>query len=137
MATKTLFFLVQQPPYKIEASKLAFTHAISSQSVEIYLEDDEDLVEAKLGFVGEGVLNCTPNHKSVEHYDMISINEHMRNALLVDVPIYICKEDIEKYGIPAESVPDAEDMGADINAEIVPFDDIVKLMDECDHVLVI
>ena len=136
MATKTLFFLVQKPPYKSEGSKLAHTHAIASQSVEVYLEDG-DIVEAKIGFTGEGVLNCTPNQKSMENYDIVSINDHMRNALLVDVPVYICEEDLEKYGIAAESVPNAEDLGADIEPEIVPFDDMLKLMDECDHVLFI
>ena len=41
MATTKLGFIVQRPGYKSENPKLAFTHAISSQTVEIYLEDGD------------------------------------------------------------------------------------------------
>ena len=56
MATTTLGFIVQRPPYKTENPKLALTHAIASQSVEVYLEDD-DLVTADIAFVGDGVID--------------------------------------------------------------------------------
>ncbi|RMD56652.1 MAG: hypothetical protein D6828_04045 [Nitrospirae bacterium] len=134
MATKNLCFVVKTPPYKIEASKLALTHAIASQSVEIYLEED-DMVEAKLAFIGDGVLNCTKNQKSLDHYDIISITDHIRNALLVDVRILVCKEDLEKFGLSEDVVPDADDMGADIRPEIVSFDEINKEMENSDHLL--
>lgn len=134
MATKTLCFVVQRPPYKSESSKLAITHAISSQTVEVYLEDD-DMVEARLAFVGDGVLNCTDNQKATDHYGIVNITDHIKNALLSDIRVLVCKEDLEKYGLSGDSVPDAEEMGADINPEIVSFDEILKEMESADHLL--
>ncbi|MCK5427099.1 MAG: DsrE family protein, partial [Thermodesulfovibrionia bacterium] len=67
MATTKLGFIVQRPPYKSENPKLALTHAIASQSVEIYLKDG-DLVTADVAFVGDGVLNCLKNQKAMDIY---------------------------------------------------------------------
>jgi sulfur relay (sulfurtransferase) DsrF/TusC family protein len=134
MATKSLCFVVQRPPYKSESSKLAITHAISSQTVEVYLEDD-DSVEAKLAFVGDGVLNCTKEQKSKEHYAIVSITDHLKNALLSDIRVLVCKEDLEKFGLSPDVVPDAEDMGADTNPEIVSFEEILEEMESADHLL--
>lgn len=136
MATKMLCFLVKTPPYKTEGSKLALTHAIASQSVEIYLEED-DLVEAKIAFIGDGVLNCTKNQKSMEHYDIVSLTDHVRNALLVDVRLMVCKEDFEKFGLSEDIIPDADDMGADMRIEMLSFDEINKEMEASDHLIVI
>ncbi|MBS1112167.1 MAG: hypothetical protein H6Q95_459, partial [Nitrospirae bacterium] len=49
MATTKLGFVVQRPPYKSENPKLALTHAIASQSVEVYLNDG-DVVTAEVAF---------------------------------------------------------------------------------------
>jgi sulfur relay (sulfurtransferase) DsrF/TusC family protein len=136
MATKTLCFIVQKPPYKSEASKLALTHAIASQSVEIYLDDD-DMVEAKVAFIGDGVLNCTQGQKSMEHYGIVSLSDHIRNTLLVDVKTLVCKEDLENFGLSEDVVPNAEDLGADISIELVSFDEINEEMAASDHLLFI
>ncbi len=69
MATTRLGFIVRALPYKTEASRLAMTHAISSQSVEIYLKDG-DLVEASICFIGDGVLNCLKNQQAMKNPDM-------------------------------------------------------------------
>ena len=49
--TTNLAFLVQRAGYKCENPKLALTHAIASQSVEIYLEDGDSVVPV-VAFVG-------------------------------------------------------------------------------------
>ena len=54
-STTKLGFIVQRPPYKSENPNLALTHAIASQSVEVYLEDD-DMVTCDVAFIGDGVL---------------------------------------------------------------------------------
>ncbi len=50
-----LTFLVTKPQYKGETSRLAITHAIAYQTVDVYLEDG-DMVTPALCFMGEGVL---------------------------------------------------------------------------------
>lgn len=135
MATTKLGFVVQRPPYKSENPKLAITHAISSQSVEIYLEDG-DLVECELAFVGDGVLNCLTNQKAADHYDITSTEQQIKMALLLDIPIYICKEDLEKFGYTEDDVvTDAEEFGAEIEAKVVPFAEITKMMENSNHLL--
>ncbi len=135
MATTKLGFLVQRPPYKSENPKLALTHAISSQSVEIYLEDD-DLVTADIAFVGDGILNCIKDQKAMETYDLSSTESHIKMALLLDINVLVCKEDLEKFGLTeSDIVIDAEEFGADIEVKVVPYEEINKMMTEMDHLL--
>jgi sulfur relay (sulfurtransferase) DsrF/TusC family protein len=135
MATTSLGFVVQRPPYKSENPKLALTHAIASQSVEVYLNEG-DLVTAKVAFIGDGVLNCLKDQKSMDHYDISSTESHIKMALLVDVNVLVCKEDLDKFGLTDNDiVMDAEEFGADINVEIVPFEEINKMMEEVNHLL--
>ncbi len=128
-------FIVQRPQYKGETSRLAITHAIAYQTVEILLED-EDTVTPTLCFVGEGVLGLQKNQKAMEAYGITSTESHLKNALLVDLEVLICKEDMDKYGLSEDSIPDAEEMGADVNAKIVPYAEIQKAIEESDHLLV-
>ncbi len=133
MAKKTLGFIVRSLPYKTEASRLALTHAIASQSVEIYLEEG-DSVEPVVCFIGDGVLNCLKNQEAIKHYGDTSISMHLENALLVDLKVYICKEDVERLGLnEGQLLLDAERLGADTKAEIVPYSTIEKVMQEVDH----
>lgn len=133
MQKKTLGFIVRSLPYKTEATRLALTHAIASQSVEIYLEDGQT-VEPIVCFIGDGVLNCLKNQEAIKHYGDTSIAMHIENALLVDLKLYICKEDIERLGLKeSDLVLDAERLGADMKAEIVPYETIQKIMNEVDH----
>lgn len=134
--TKKLGFIVRAVPYKTEASRLALTHAISSQTVEIYLEDG-DMIEPVVCFVGDGVLNCLKGQKTMTHYGITSIEQHIKNALLLDLKVLICKEDIERLGIKEDSlIMDAEDIGGETNAQIVPYSEIQKEMESVDHILI-
>src|SRR6266540_4895731 len=102
MATKKLGFVVKTLPYKTEASRLALTHAISSQTVEIYLEDG-DMVEPFLAFMGDGVLNCLKDQKAMNTYGVTSIEQHLKNSLLLDLKVLICKEDMDRFGLSEAS----------------------------------
>jgi sulfur relay (sulfurtransferase) DsrF/TusC family protein len=134
MGDVKLTFLVQQPQYKGETSRLAITHAISYQTVEILL-DDGDTVTPDLCFIGEGVLGLQKDQKAMEAYGITSTESHVKNCCLVDLNVLVCKEDLEKYGIPEDAMPDAEEMGADVKINVVPFAEIQKSLDESHHVL--
>lgn len=135
MSVIDLGFIIQRPPYKSETATLGLTHAISYQVVEILLDDGQG-VNPKVCFVGEGVLNCISGHKAMENYGVTSIESHVKNALLVDLDLYVCKEDIERFGISEDRLTDAEDMGADKKLQIVPFNEIQKILDNTKHILV-
>lgn len=135
MATTKIAFIVKSLPYKTEASRLALTHAISSQSVEIYLEDG-DMVEPVLAFFGDGILNCLKSQKAMEMYGITSLEQHIKNALLLDLRVLICREDMDKFGLSEDVViMDAEDIGGETRANIVPFSDIIKEMESANHLM--
>ena len=134
MGDVKLAFVVQKPQYKGETSRLAITHAISYQTVEILLEDG-DTVTPKLCFIGEGVLGLQKGQNAMDLYGITSTESHMKNTLLVDLDVLVCKEDLAKYGIPEDAMPNAEDMGADKSIQVVPFAEIQKAMEEAKHVL--
>ena len=127
-------FIVQRAQFKGETSRLALTHALAYQTVEVMLEDG-DTVTPSLCFVGEGVLGINKGQKSKEAYGINSSELHIKNCLLVDMDIYMCKEDLERYGISLSDIPDADDMGAEKHINIVPFAEIEKIMEEAKHVL--
>lgn len=132
---KKLGFVVRTLPYKIEGSRLAMTHAISSQTVEIYLEDGDN-VEPVVCFIGDGVLNCLKGQQANKYYGLTSLEQHIKNALLLDLKVLICKEDVEKLGLKEEAlIMDAEDIGGETNAQVVPFSEIQKALDEADHLM--
>ena len=135
MATTKLGFIVQRPPYKSENPKLALTHAISSQSVEVLLEDD-DLVTADIAFIGDGVLNCLKDQKAQDTYDLSSTETHIKMSLLLDLNVLVCKEDLDKFGLTENDIVlDAEEFGADVTVQVVPYDDITRMMEEMNHLL--
>lgn len=134
MGDVKLAFIVQRPQYKRETSRLAITHAIAYQTVEILLEEG-DTVTPSLCFVGEGVLGLQKGQNAMDLYGITSTETHIKNALLVDLDVLVCKEDLVKYGIPEDAMPDAEDMGADKKIKVVPFSEIQKSMEEAKHVL--
>lgn len=135
MATTKIAFIVKSLPYKTEASRLALTHAISSQSVEIYLKDG-DMVEAVLVFFGDGILNCLRSQKAMEMYGITSLEQHVKNALLLDLKVLFCKEDMDKFSLSEDAViMDAEDIGGETRANIVPFSDIMKEMEAANHLM--
>ncbi len=135
MATTRLGFVVQRPGYKSENPKLALTHAIASQSVEIYLEDGDEVV-CDVAFVGDGVLNCKKDQKAVENYDLNSTESHVKMALLCDMNIYVCKEDLDKFGMTENDiVMNAEEIGGDMDVQVVPYAKIAEMMEEVKHLL--
>lgn len=134
MAETKLAFVVQRPPYKSENPKLALTHAIAYQTVEILLEDNE-LVTPVVYIVGEGVLACIKDQKAMESYGITSTELHLKSCLLVDLKVRVCREDLERFGISEDQLIDAEDMGADEKIEVVPFETINSEMSQADHLL--
>ncbi|RMG02397.1 MAG: hypothetical protein D6726_07650 [Nitrospirae bacterium] len=135
MAIKKMAFIVDKLPYKAETSRLALTHAIASQTVEIYLEDGDN-VEPVLAFVGNGVLNCLKEQKALDIYGVTSLEMHIKNALLLDLRVLVCKEDLESFGLSEDNiVMDAEEIGGEITTEVVPFEKIMEEMNSSDHIL--
>ena len=135
MAITKLGFVVQRLGYKSENPKLALTHAIASQSVEIYLEDGDEVV-CDVAFVGDGVLNCKKDQKAVENYDLNSTESHVKMALLCDMNVYVCKEDLDKFGMTEDDiVMNAEEIGGDMDVQVVPYETIAKMMEDVNHLL--
>lgn len=132
--TTKMAFLVQRAGYKSENPKLALTHAISSQSVEIYLEDGDSVVPV-VAFVGEGVLNCKNGQKAKEVYGISSTESHLQNSLLCDLKVLVCKEDLARYGMTEADMPDASAMGADTSIQVVPWETIHAELKGADHLL--
>ncbi len=134
MADTRLAFIVQRPSYKSENPKLAITHAIAYQTVEILLEDG-DTVTPTLCLIGDGVLACLKDQKAMDTYGITSTELHLKSALLVDLDVLVCREDLERFGITEDKIIDAEDMGADKKIQVVPFENIQKEMESAKHVL--
>jgi sulfur relay (sulfurtransferase) DsrF/TusC family protein len=136
MGAVKLLFVVQRPPYKSENPRLALTHAIASQTAEIYMDDGDSVVPTVV-FVGDGVLNAVKNQQAMKLYGVTSTESHIKSSLQVDVPIWICKEDMARLGLTeAQMVADAEDIGgSDITTKFVSFADIQKEMDAVQHLL--
>ncbi|NOZ25877.1 MAG: DsrE family protein [Nitrospirae bacterium] len=135
MAIKKIAFIVEKLPYKSETSRLALTHAIASQTVEIHLEDGDN-VEPVLIFVGEGVLNCLKEQKALDMYGVTSLEMHIKNALLLDLKVLVCKEDLDTFGLTEDSiVMDAEEIGGEVTTEVVPYDEIQKNLESADHLM--
>jgi len=133
MSVRKLGFIVRSLPYKTEASRLALTHAIASQTVEIYLEDG-DSVEPVVCFIEDGVMNCLKGQQAMRHYGVTSLEQHIMNALLLDLKIMICREDVERLGLKEDQiVMDAEAIGGETRAQLVPYSEIQKVMEEVDH----
>lgn len=135
MGAVKLLFVVQRPPYKSENPRLALTHAISSQTAEIYMDDGDSVVPI-LAFVGDGVLNAVKNQQAMKLYGVTSTESHIKNSLLVDVPVWICKEDMERLGLKEDQmITDAEELGGELKTKFVSFAEIQKEMESVKHLL--
>jgi len=134
MADVKLAMVVQNPQYKGETPRLGITHAISYQTVEVLLEDGETITPT-LCFVDKGVLGITKNQKAMEAYGITSTEGHLKNALLVDLDVLVCKEDLARYGIAEDQLVDAAEMGADKSIQVVPYSEIQKAISNAKHVL--
>lgn len=129
---KKIAFIIRSLPYKTEASRLAMTHAIASQTVEIYLEDGDN-VEPIVALVGDGVMNGLKN-QSTKCYGVTTLEGHVKNGLLLDLPIMYCKEDVERLGLTENDLlMDADDLGGDMKARIMPMSEISAVLATADH----
>ncbi|MBI5058115.1 MAG: DsrE family protein [Nitrospirae bacterium] len=135
MPTTKLGFIVQRAGYKSENPKLALTHAIASQSVEVYLNDG-DIVTADIAFIGDGVLNCKKDQKAMDIYKLTSTETHIKMSLLLDLNVMVCKEDLDRLGMTENDIVlDAEEFGAELTVKVVPFAEITKMMEGMNHLL--
>lgn len=127
-----IMFIIQRPPYKSECPKLGLTHSLASGVTGIHI--DEEVVPT-VAFVGDGILNCIKEQKSMVFYGMTSNETHIKNMLLTDTKILVCKEDLERLGIKEHRLIDASDMGAEVTINVVPFNEILKEMEANDHLM--
>jgi sulfur relay (sulfurtransferase) DsrF/TusC family protein len=135
MGAVKLLFLVQRPPYKSENPRLALTHAIASQTAEIYMDEGDSVVPTVV-FVGDGVLNAVKNQQAMKLYGVTSTESHIKNSLLIDLPIWVCKEDMARLGLKEDQmITDAEDLGGELKTKFVSFADIQKEMESVQHLL--
>ncbi len=135
MGAVKLLFMVQRPPYKSENPRLALTHAIASQTAEIYMDDGDSVVPTVV-FVGDGVLNAVKNQNAMKLYGVTSTESHIKNSLLIDMPIWVCKEDMDRLGLKEDQIiTDAEELGAELKTKFVSYADIQKEMESVQHLL--
>src|SRR5574341_2474037 len=115
MGAVKLLFVLQRPPYKSENPRLALFFFNDTATTEIYTDDGDSVVPTVV-FVGDGVLNVVKNQQAMKLYGVTSTESHIKSSLQVDVPIWICKEDMERLGLKEDQmVADADDIGgADI-----------------------
>ncbi|HET7317604.1 MAG TPA: DsrE family protein [Nitrospirota bacterium] len=135
MGIVKVLFVVQRPPYKSENPRLALTHALASQTAEIYM-DDGDAVVPTVVFVGDGVLNAVKNQQAMKLYGVTSTESHIKNSLLIDLPIWVCKDDMDRLGLKEDQmITDAEEIGGELKTKFVSYADIQKEMEAVQHLL--
>ncbi|MGE5172216.1 MAG: DsrE family protein [Betaproteobacteria bacterium] len=135
MGAVKLLFIVQRPPYKSENPRLALTHAIASQTAEIYMDEGDSVVPTVV-FVGDGVLNAVKSQQAMKLYGVTSTESHIKNSLLIDMPIWVCKEDMDRLGLKEDQmITDAEEIGGELKTKFVSFADIQKEMESVKHLL--
>src|SRR5512143_46921 len=135
MGIVKVLFVVQRPPYKSENPRLALTHALASQTAEIYM-DDGDAVVPTLVFVGDGVLNAVKNQQAMKLYGVTSTESHIKNSLLIDMPIWVCKDDMDRLGLKEDQmITDAEEIGGELKTKFVSFAEVQKEMESVQHLL--
>ncbi len=135
MGAVKLLFVVQRPPYKSENPRLALTHAIASQTAEIYMDEGDSVVPTVV-FVGDGVLNAVKNQPAMKIYGVTSTESHIKNSLLIDMPVWVCKEDMARLGLKEDQmITDAEELGAELKTKFVSFAEIQKEMESVKHLL--
>jgi sulfur relay (sulfurtransferase) DsrF/TusC family protein len=135
MGAVKLLSVVQRPPYKSENPRLALTHAIASQTAEIYMDDGDSVVPI-IAFVGDGVLNAVKDQQAMKIYGVTSTEDHIKNSLLIDMPVWVCKEDMLRLGLKEDQmITEAEDRGAELRTKFVSFAEIQKEMEAVQHLL--
>lgn len=135
MGAVKVLFVVQRPPYKSENPRLALTHALASQTAEIYMDDGDSVVPV-VALVGDGVLNALKNQQAMKLYGVTSTESHIKNSLLIDMPIWVCKDDMDRLGLKEDQmITDAEEIGGELKTKFVSFAEIQKEMESVKHCL--
>lgn len=135
MGAVKVLFVVQRPPYKSENPRLAITHALASQTAEIYMDDGDSVVPTVV-FVGDGVLNAVKNQQAMKLYGVTSTESHIKNSLLIDMPIWVCKDDMDRLGLKEDQmITDAEEIGGELKTKFVTYAEIQKEMESVKHLL--
>lgn len=129
---KNILFVISKPPYKSENPKLAITHAMACYVADMHI--DEEVIPI-VAFVGDGVLNCIKNQRAMEFYGIISTEQHIKNQLASDMKMLVCEEDLQEFGINEERLINAHDMSAEVDLNVVCFDEILKEMKRCNQVM--
>ena len=81
-------------------------------------------------------MNCLKDQKAADHYGLTSTETQVKMALLLDINVLICKEDLDRFGLSQDDIViDAEEFGADIEAKVVPYAEIAAMMEESKHLL--
>ena len=94
------------------------------------------MVEASVSYVSDGVFNVLKNQQGGKYYGITTNEGHAKNTLLLDLKVLICKEDLDKFGLTEGNIViDAEEIGGDTKANIVPYSEILKEMETADHLL--
>jgi len=99
---------------KSENPRLALTHAIASQTAEIYMADGDSVVRP-LSSSATVCLNAVKGQPAMKLYGVTSTESHIKSSLQVDVPIWVCKEDMERLGLKEDQ------MVADARISAVPI----------------
>jgi sulfur relay (sulfurtransferase) DsrF/TusC family protein len=135
MGAVKVLFVVQRPPYKSENPRLALTHALASQTAEIYMDDGDSVVPV-VAFVGDGVLNVLKNQQAMKLYGVTSTESQIKNSLLIDMPIWVCKDDMDRLGLKEDQmITDAEEIGGELKTKFVSYAEIQKEMESAKHLL--
>lgn len=129
---KNILFVISKPSYKSENPKLAITHAMACYVADMHI--DEEVIPV-VAFVGDGVLNCIKNQRAMEFYGIISTEQHIKNQLASDMKMLVCEEDLQELGINEEQLINAKDMSAEVDLNVVCFDEILKEMKRCNQVM--
>ncbi len=98
--------------------------------------DEGDSVVPTVVLVGDGVLNAVKNQPAMKIYGVTSTESHIKNSLLIDMPIWVCKEDMARLGLKEDQmITDAEDLGGELKTKFVSFAEIQKEMESVKHLL--
>ena len=67
---------------------------------------------------------------------MTSTENHIKSCLMIDLPVWVCKEDMARLGLTEDKIiTEAADMGAELTTKFVSFADIQKEMESVQHLL--
>jgi sulfur relay (sulfurtransferase) DsrF/TusC family protein len=76
------------------------------------------------------------NQQAMKIYGVTSTESHIKNSLLIDMPVWVCKEDMERLGFKEDQmITDAEELGAELKTKFVSFAAIQKEMESVKHLL--